>query len=426
MLASYSSTTPNLQIGLSEIENARGRQCRQAMRTRLCGGIPADLTFCYFLVKQKVEKKNITNRGFTGHEHYNFFKIINMNGRLYDPVIARFFSPDKYVANSSFTQDFNRYTYARNNPLHYTDPSGDFLLFAILAGAMYAMYQAININGGFDAGKVIGGGIIGAAAGGLGAVVGTGAGFGFTGGLFGGLTSGFASGLTSGTWNSWMQGGSFLDGLGDGIRAGFIAGGIGGLMGGITGGIYAKRHGGNFWDGNGMRAFSYAPRPAPENNIVEIGEGMEFTTEYANNFRRENFVDGVVGVDEITARHSPPGGHGLTQDGDFIYKGKEVVNGLAVYNAETRYSNIYLFKSAFVSREQLYLTMGHELLHAGLWYTGKFGNHHGSIHTWQYEQAKVWNYNTDYYYKLYKGASIPAGFHYDQFKFATIRLIRPW
>jgi len=66
----------------------------------------------------------LINRGFTGHEHYPQFKIINMNGRLYDPVIGRMFSPDKYVANSSFTQDFNRYTYCRNNPLKYVDPSG--------------------------------------------------------------------------------------------------------------------------------------------------------------------------------------------------------------------------------------------------------------------------------------------------------------
>jgi len=44
---------------LCEIENARGRQRRQAMRTRLCGGIPADLSFCYFLIKQKVEEEII-------------------------------------------------------------------------------------------------------------------------------------------------------------------------------------------------------------------------------------------------------------------------------------------------------------------------------------------------------------------------------
>jgi RHS repeat-associated protein len=48
----------------------------------------------------------------------------NLNGRLYDPVTGRMFSPDKFVANGGFTQDFNRYSYARNNPLMYTDLSG--------------------------------------------------------------------------------------------------------------------------------------------------------------------------------------------------------------------------------------------------------------------------------------------------------------
>ena len=68
----------------------------------------------------------LTNRGFTGHEHYPYFKIINMNGRLYDPVIGRFFSPDNFVQSYDHTQSFNRYTYARNCPLMYTDPSGQW------------------------------------------------------------------------------------------------------------------------------------------------------------------------------------------------------------------------------------------------------------------------------------------------------------
>jgi RHS repeat-associated protein len=38
-------------------------------------------------------------RGFTGHEHYDRFGIINMNARLYEPAIARFFSPDPQVQN---------------------------------------------------------------------------------------------------------------------------------------------------------------------------------------------------------------------------------------------------------------------------------------------------------------------------------------
>ena len=64
------------------------------------------------------------DRGFTGHEHYADLNIINMNGRLYDPVIARFFSPDNFVQAPEFTQSYNRYSYCLNNPLQYTDPSG--------------------------------------------------------------------------------------------------------------------------------------------------------------------------------------------------------------------------------------------------------------------------------------------------------------
>ena len=67
------------------------------------------------------------SRGFTGHEHYADLKIINMNGRLYDPVIARFFSPDNFVQAPEFTQSYNRYSYCLNNPLQWVDPSGELL-----------------------------------------------------------------------------------------------------------------------------------------------------------------------------------------------------------------------------------------------------------------------------------------------------------
>jgi hypothetical protein len=54
-----------------------------------------------------------------------------MNGRMYDPVLGRMLSPDNYVMDGSFTQDFNRYTYARNNPLVYTDPDGNYAFFIL-------------------------------------------------------------------------------------------------------------------------------------------------------------------------------------------------------------------------------------------------------------------------------------------------------
>jgi RHS repeat-associated protein len=66
-------------------------------------------------------------RGFTGHEHLSAFGLINMNGRLYDPMLGRMLSPDNYVQASDYTQSFNRYSYCLNNPLKYTDPSGNFI-----------------------------------------------------------------------------------------------------------------------------------------------------------------------------------------------------------------------------------------------------------------------------------------------------------
>ena len=66
----------------------------------------------------------VTDRGFTGHEHMDGFKLINMNGRVYDPVLGRFLSADKIIQNPVGTQSYNRYSYCVNNPLMFTDPSG--------------------------------------------------------------------------------------------------------------------------------------------------------------------------------------------------------------------------------------------------------------------------------------------------------------
>ena len=61
-------------------------------------------------------------RGYTGHEHLNDFGLINMNARLYDPLLARFLAPDPFVG-SGMANDFNRYIYCRNNPLMFTRTS---------------------------------------------------------------------------------------------------------------------------------------------------------------------------------------------------------------------------------------------------------------------------------------------------------------
>ena len=84
----------------------------------------------------------IFDRGYTGHEMLDAFGLINMNGRVYDPVIARFLSPDNYVQAPDNSQGLNRYTYCMNNPLMYTDPSGDFFWVPVMIGAL--MYGTVN------------------------------------------------------------------------------------------------------------------------------------------------------------------------------------------------------------------------------------------------------------------------------------------
>ena len=65
-----------------------------------------------------------THHGFTAHEHLDNVGLIHMNGRVYDPVLARFMSADPYVQTQDNMQSYNRYSYVWNNPLSGADPSG--------------------------------------------------------------------------------------------------------------------------------------------------------------------------------------------------------------------------------------------------------------------------------------------------------------
>jgi len=93
------------------------------------------------------------DRGFTAHEFLPDFNLYNMNGRMYDPVVGRFLSPDPYIQAPDFTQGFNRYSYCLNNPLKYTDPSGEFwwMVPVIFAGNYAANWLDNTINKGMSA-----------------------------------------------------------------------------------------------------------------------------------------------------------------------------------------------------------------------------------------------------------------------------------
>ncbi|MDR2010636.1 MAG: hypothetical protein LBQ22_09160 [Bacteroidales bacterium] len=65
--------------------------------------------------------ENLTSN-FCAENSYRIF--LNMNGRMYDPVISRVLSPDNFVQDPNNAQNYNRYSYCLNNPLKYTDPTG--------------------------------------------------------------------------------------------------------------------------------------------------------------------------------------------------------------------------------------------------------------------------------------------------------------
>jgi len=85
----------------------------------------------------------IIHRGYTLHEHLDDFNLINMNfaikreqcdkfiylwpsdskmgganGRMYDPRLGMFLSPDPYIQAPGDWLNYNRYSYCLNNPPH--------------------------------------------------------------------------------------------------------------------------------------------------------------------------------------------------------------------------------------------------------------------------------------------------------------------
>ncbi len=61
--------------------------------------------------------------GFTGHEE-DELGLVNMRGRIYDPKRARFLQTDPIVSAPHLAEGWNGYSYVRNSPLRWVDPSG--------------------------------------------------------------------------------------------------------------------------------------------------------------------------------------------------------------------------------------------------------------------------------------------------------------
>lgn len=212
-----------------------------------------------------------TDRGFTGHEHLDELGLIHMNGRLYDPTIARFLQGDPFVQAPDELQNYNRYTYCYNNPLNCSDPTGySFLsklwkrvlrpLVAIAAAAWFGP-AIIAGNSFFGAGALISGG--GAAA-----TIGNAAIAGFisgaisTGTIQGALQGAFSGAVFAGAGEIIAGGGAFGAGISDAF--GQIA------LHGVAGCITSVAGGGKCGPGALSAAFSKAALPV----TAQFGDGF--------------------------------------------------------------------------------------------------------------------------------------------------------
>lgn len=105
---------------------------------------------------------------YTGKELDASSNLYFYEFRYYHAVFGRFVSPDSIVPNLTDPQDLNRYAYARNNPMQYTDPSGHFpILVAIGIGIAVGAISA-GIQSDWDLEATLIGGFIGGASAGVG------------------------------------------------------------------------------------------------------------------------------------------------------------------------------------------------------------------------------------------------------------------
>lgn len=354
-------------------------------------------------------------RGYTLHEHLDEFALINMNGRVYDPVIGRFIQPDNYVQAPDVLQNYNRYAYCLNNPLKYTDPSGYLFsdlkggfenFFGDLFGATHANQQ-MGSQYAADASKQaalmtfayaqatakVQVAILGAALGG---------GFatfalqstlsGFIGcAMYGAFTGAFTGAIT-GALNAAIDGGDVKQGAITGAKWGGITGG---LVGGLAGGFGAAADGRDFFTGELSNA-----------NKLKYCLDI-YSCELAQEFGQDGPTEVILGTEENLA------GTGFrTSYGDMVSPQGEVVNGFTQpstkafgVNAEgyAKFnSKVYVSKNAvkqmWNNAPEGKETMFHEWFHANQLKTGAYsrdlfilGNEDRTTF-WQEIKAHSYNY----------------------------------
>ncbi|MDR2971958.1 MAG: hypothetical protein LBU83_08530, partial [Bacteroidales bacterium] len=314
-------------------------------------------------------------------DYYNFCVIGNFVFEYEKPLISDSCEYEEngvlYCATGT-EQGVYCYSYARNCPLMYTDPDGEFL-WCLVPVAMW-LGGMINLYMNRDNINTLGQGLaywgIGAIAGGAGAISG-GAAFaavgvsGFLGGMVAGAVGGFTGGFITGSANTWMQGGSFGQGMLNGLIGGAVGGAIGGITGGLFGAIQADWYGTNPWNGSFEHRYTL-----PSNPFDSYAQSLK-APDYNGSFSAScndalletymsthlNFEQGDLGFPFST--EIPNNDWGLTSQGGYITPKNEVYGGLVKGNwGNPKTYSMHISPYALRSVVDFKAIAGHEIIHA--------------------------------------------------------------
>jgi len=343
------------------------------------------------------------DRGYAGHEHLDVFGLINMNGRMYDPMLGRFLSPDNFVQAPDYTQNFNRYSYVLNNPLKYTDPSGELwnlVIGAAIGGVVgYISGRAAGLRGKDLTFYTIGSAVVGAMSAGVGTGVSSAVNLGASGfissgisGGVGGFAGGFIGGVGMTGINNTLFGQSNNIFLG-GLKSGAISGGISFAISGLKGGIQAIRNELNFWTGKGVMENIVPGTVDYEQAVAKAklynGSDMETTN---NGLLRDMTYDkygvsiGDLNISDLTTN---TGDMGLGPHELFVNSNGELCAGYVKFNGIFNGSDVHISPWALKSSYNFDQTIGHELIHV---------IHHnilGAAFSRKYSEAVAYRYSAN-------------------------------
>ena len=85
---------------------------------------------------------------YTGKEQDSSTGLYFYEARYYDPVLGRFISADTIVPSVTDPQALNRYSYARNNPIIFNDPTGHFFkkIFKGIKKGLKAAFKPVTAS----------------------------------------------------------------------------------------------------------------------------------------------------------------------------------------------------------------------------------------------------------------------------------------